>query len=141
MTEFTDVQWKRIIAGGIAPHALSIGLLIVAIIAYTFLLAFGTGGEPDQASLDQFNTVVGTQLFPVVAILLTIPAAAWAATKADPKEATMHGFAVGFLVAVIGLAFGALDLMMGVRFVITITAGVLGAMLAPVIFTETESSD
>jgi hypothetical protein len=136
MTELTNMQWKRILAGGIAPHALSIGLLVVAIVAYTFLLAFGTGGEPDQGSLDQFNTVVGTQLFPIVTILLTIPAAAWAANKADPKVATMHGFAVGFLVAVIGLAFGALDLLMGVQFVITIIAGILGAKLEPAIFSR-----
>lgn len=136
MTELTDRRWKRIIAGGVAPHALSIGLLIVAIIAYTFLLAFGTGGESDQASLDQFNTVVGMQLFPLVTILLTIPAAAWVANNTERKVAMVHGFAVGLLVAVTGLAFGALDLMRGVRFVVTIAAGVLGAMLAPVIFPE-----
>jgi hypothetical protein len=134
MTESTDLHWKRIIVGGIAPHALSTGLLIVAIIAYTFLLAFGTGSEPNQATLDQFNTVVGTQLFPIVTILLTVPAAAWVANKVDPKAATAHGFAVGFLVAVIGFTFGGLDLMMGVRFVITIFAGILGAKLEPVIF-------
>lgn len=136
MTESTDVHWKRIIAGSIAPHALSIGLLIVAIIAYTFLVAFGTGSEPTQGSLDRFNTVIGTQIFPIVTILLTVPAAAWVDNKVDPKATMTHGFAVGFLVAVIGLAFGALDLMMGVRFVITILAGILGAKLEPVIFSR-----
>jgi hypothetical protein len=136
MTESTDVHWKRIIAGGIAPHALSIGLLIVAIIAYTFLVAFGTGSEPAQGSLDRFNTVIGTQIFPIVTILLTVPAAAWVANTVDPKAAMTHGFAVGFLVAVIGLAFGALDLMMGIRFVITILAGIFGAKLEPVIFSR-----
>ncbi len=134
MTELSDMQWRRIVIGGTVPHVLSLGLLIVAIVAYTFLLAFGTGGEPDQGSLDQFNAVVGTQLFPLVTILLTIPVAAWVASKVDSKAATTHGFAVGFLVAAIGLAFGALDPTMGVRFLLTIIAGILGAKLEPVVF-------
>jgi hypothetical protein len=134
MAEATDIRWKRIVVGGLAPHVLSIALLIVAIITYTILVAFGTGGEPDQGSLDQFNTLFGTQLFPVVTILLTIVAAAWVVRAADQQSIIAHGFVVGLLVAVIGLAFGALDLMMVIRFVITVAAGVLGAKLEPVIF-------
>lgn len=134
MAEATDLHWKRIIVGGLAPHVISITLLIVVIIAYTILVAFGTGGEPDQGSLDQFNTLFGTQLFPVVTILLTVVAAAWVVRKADQQMVIAHGFVVGLLVAVIGLAFGALDLIMAIRFVITVAAGILGAKLEPVIF-------
>lgn len=134
MTDATGIHWKRIIVGGLAPHVISIALLVVAIIAYTILVALGTGGEPDQSSLNQFNTLFGTQLFPVVTILLTAVAAAWVVRKVDQQRAIVHGFVVGFLVAVIGLAFGAFDLMMVIRFVITVAAGVLGAKLQPVIF-------
>lgn len=130
MTEVTDVHWKRIIVGGIAPHVVSIALLIVAIIAYTILAAFVTGREPDQGLIHLLNTL----LFPIGTVLITIVAAAWAVRRVDQQMALAHGFAVGLLVAVIGLAFGALDLLMVARFVITVAAGILGAKLEPVIF-------
>jgi hypothetical protein len=131
MTTVSDLQWKQIIVGGIAPHVISTGLLIVAIIAYTFLLAFGTGGEPDPGSLQQFNTVSGTQVYPIVTILLTIGAARWVARRVDSDKAMLHGVAVGVLAGLIGFAFGALDAMMLVRFLLTVGAGVLGARLLP----------
>ncbi|XVH31287.1 hypothetical protein ACNS7O_12955 [Haloferacaceae archaeon DSL9] len=136
MTTLTDVRWKRVAVGGIAPHAISIGLLVAAIVAYTFLLALGTGGEPDQGSLEQFNVVVGTQLFPIATILLTVLTAAWVVGADDRATATTHGLAVGLLVALIGLAFGAPDVVMLLRFVSTVAAGVLGARLGPAIFGE-----
>jgi hypothetical protein len=130
MTEATGIHWKRIVVGGIAPHVISIALLIVAIIAYTILAAFGTGGEPGQGTIHQLNTL----LFPLSTILITLVAAAWVVRRVDQRMALAHGFAVGLLVAVIGLAFGALDLMMAIRFVITVAAGIIGAKLEPVIF-------
>ena len=131
MTTVTDLQWKQIVVGGIAPHVISTGLLIIAIVAYTFLLAFGTGGEPDPGALQQFNTVSGTQIFPVVTILLTVVTAGWVARRVDPDTAMLHGVAVGTLAGLVGFAFGALDVMMFVRFVFTVGAGVLGARLLP----------
>jgi hypothetical protein len=131
MTTVTDLQWKQIVVGGIAPHVISTGLLIIAIVAYTFLLAFGTGGDPDPGALQQFNTVSGTQIFPVVTILLTVVAAGWVARRVDPDTAMLHGVAVGTLAGLVGFAFGALDVMMFVRFVFTIGAGALGARLLP----------
>lgn len=134
MTTVTDLQWKQIVVGGIAPHVISTGLLIVAIVAYTFLLAFGSGGEPDPGSLQQFNTVSGTQVYPIVTILLTVVTAWWVARQVDPDTVMLHGIAVGILAGLLGFAFGALDAMMIVRFVFTIGAGVLGARLSPVRF-------
>jgi len=131
MTTVTDLQWKQIVVGGIAPHVVSTGLLIVAIVAYTLLLAFGTGGEPDPDALQQFNAVSGTQIHPAVTVLLTVVAAGWVARRADPDTAMLHGVAVGTLAGLVGFAFGALDVMMFVRFVLTVGAGVLGARLLP----------
>ncbi|WP_226007980.1 hypothetical protein [Natrinema salinisoli] len=136
MTTVSDLQWKQIAVGGIAPHVISTGLLIASIVAYTFLLAFGTGGEPDPGSLQQFNTVSGTQIYPIVTILLTVVTAAWVVRRVDSNSATLHGVAVGTLAGLIGFAFGALDAMMLVRFVLTVGAGVLGARLLPVLFGE-----
>ncbi|MFD1643651.1 hypothetical protein [Halohasta litorea] len=136
MTTTTDLHWKRILAGGIAPHAISITLLIVVIIGYTFLVSFATGGEPDPGSMQQFNTVSGTQLFPIVTILLTVPTAAWVVKRVDSQTAVLHGLAVGILAGLLGLGFGALDLLMVARFGATVLAGVLGAKLAPAFFSE-----
>lgn len=129
MTALPDLQWKRIVAGGIAPHLVSVGALVLTIIAYTLLVVFGTGGGPDQVSLQQFNSVVGTQLFPLVTVLLTAVAAAWVVRHVDPETAVVHGLAVGVLAGLVGFAFGAFDVVMVIRFVATVTAGVLGAKL------------
>lgn len=134
--EFTNLKWRRIIAGGIAPHALSIAVLVAAVVGYTLVLAFGTGGEPDQGALQQFNTAFSTWIFPLLTILLTAVAAAWVVRRADPDTAAAHGFTVGLIVALIGLAFGAFDATMAVHFVSAIAAGVLGAKLEPVLFGE-----
>lgn len=133
MTTVTDLQWKQIVVGGIAPHVISTGLLIVAIVAYTFILAFGSGGEPDPGALQEFNTVSGTQVYPIVTILLTVVAAGWVARRVEPGTVMLHGGAVGILAGLVGFAFGALDVMMVVRFVFTVGAGVLGARLSPII--------
>lgn len=134
MTTVTDLEWRQIIVGGIAPHVISTGVLIVAIVSYSFLLAFGPGGGPDPESLQEFNTVSGTQLYPLVTILLTVATARWVAQRVDPTAATLHGVAVGLLAGVVGLAFGALDAMMVIRFICTVGAGVIGVRLSPVLF-------
>ncbi|WP_267643911.1 hypothetical protein [Haloarchaeobius amylolyticus] len=129
MTSVTDLQWKQIVVGGIAPYVISTGLLIAGIVVYTFVVAFGTGGEPAPNALQQFNTVSGTILFPIATILLTVVASGWVARQADPDAVTSHGIAVGILAGIVGLAFGALDPMMFLRFVVIVGAGLLGARL------------
>jgi len=129
MTTVTDLQWKQVVVGGIAPHVISTGLLIVAIVGYSFLLAFGSGGEPDPGALQEFNTVSGTQVYPIVTILLTALTAGWVARRVDPDTVMRHGVAVGILAGLLGFAFGALDAMMIVRFACTVGAGILGARL------------
>ncbi|WP_267643494.1 hypothetical protein [Haloarchaeobius amylolyticus] len=131
MTTVSDLQWKQIVVGGIVPHVISTGLLIAWLVAYTFLLAFQTGGEPDGGALQQFSTISGTLIFPLLTILLTVVAAGWVAQRVDSDTVTIHGVAVGVLAGLVGFAFGALDVMMLIRFGLTVGAGVLGAKLAP----------
>ncbi|WP_227774094.1 helix-turn-helix domain-containing protein [Haladaptatus pallidirubidus] len=76
---------------GIAPHAISVVGIIAAIIGYTVLVAFGTGGEPDSGSLQQFNTVIATQIFPVTTILLTAVVSV-VVRRVDSDTAILHGF-------------------------------------------------
>lgn len=136
MTTITDLHWKRIIAGGIATHLIAIGALIAAIVLNTVLVAFGTGAAPDQGYLSEFNTFVGTQIFPLLIILLTVLTSAWVVRRVDSDTAIIHGIVVGLLVAIIGLWFGVFDLLMVIRFGATIGAGVLGAKLEPVLFSD-----
>lgn len=136
MTELTDLKWKRIVAGGIAPHVVSIGVLVVAIVGYTFVVAFGIDGGPWQGSLTRFTATVSTWVFPAVTILATAAAAAWVTRRTDSDAALAHGLAVGALVAVTGLAFGALDAAMAVRFVATVAAGAVGGSFGPALANE-----
>jgi len=134
MTTIADLHWKRIVAGSVGTYAIATGALVVAIVLNTVLVAFGTGAEPDPGYLSAFNAFVGAQLFPVLTILLTVVAGAWVAHRGESDTATLHGIAVGVVAATIGLGFGAFDVVMAVRFVATVGAGVLGAKLAPLLF-------
>lgn len=129
MTDISGMKWKRIAVGGIAPHAVSLGLLVLAIIVYSVVFAFQAPRAGNQASLDQFTVLVSTQVVPVLTILLTIVAAAWVVRTVEPGTTTLHGVLVGVIVAGIGLTFGVLDIVMMVRFVLTVLAGWLGARL------------
>jgi uncharacterized protein YqgC (DUF456 family) len=129
MTDIAEMNWKRIAVGGIAPHAVSLGVLVLAIIVYSFVFTFQTSGASNQVSLDQFTILVSTQVIPVLTILLTVVAAAWVVRTVEPEMTTLHGILVGVIVAGIGLTFGALDVVMLVRFVLAILAGWLGARL------------
>lgn len=135
MTAITDLSWKRIVAGGVAAHAVAVGALVLAIVVNTILVVFSTG-SPSQESISAFNSVVGTQLFPLLSILLTAIAASWVVRRVDADTATLHGVGVGLFAAVIGLGFGAFDPSMLLRFVATVGAGVVGANLTPPLFGE-----
>lgn len=129
MTDISEIQWKRVAVGGIAPHAVSLGLLVLAIIIYSFVFGFQSPRTANQASFDQFTVLVSTQVVPVLTILLTIVAAAWVVRAVEPGTTTLHGILMGVIVAGIGLTFGALNVVMVMRFVLTILAGWLGARL------------
>ena len=136
MSRVTDLRWRRIVVGGIATHALSIVLLVVVIVGYSLFATSGTGGQPTETAIQQFATTSGALLFPALTILLTVFAAAWAASRVDPETATSHGVGVGVVAGLLGLAFGALDATMLIRFITTIVAGVLGVKLQPILTAE-----
>ena len=129
MTDILEIQWKRVAVGGIAPHAVSLGILVLAIIGYSFVSAFQKPRTANQAALDQFTVLVSTQVVPVLTILLTIVAAAWVVRVVEHETTTLHGVLVGLIVAGIGLTMGAFNEMMLIRFILTILAGWFGARL------------
>ncbi|WP_267643497.1 hypothetical protein [Haloarchaeobius amylolyticus] len=127
MTKMRDLHWKRIVAGGVVTHVISMGVLVAVIVGYSLVGTAGSGGKPDQLAIQQFSMVSGALLFPALTILITGVSAAWVAREVKSRTATSHGAGVGIVVGTLGLAFGALDLTMLVRFVTTVVAGVLGA--------------
>ncbi len=131
MSRVTDLRWRRIVAGGIATHVLSMVVLVVVIVGYSFFGASGAGGRPNEMALQQFGTTSGALLFPALTILLTVLAAMWVVRRVDPETATSHGVGVGVVVGLLGLAFGALDGTMLIRFITSVVAGVVGAKLQP----------
>lgn len=133
MTTASNLQWKRIAAGGVAPHAISVGVLVVAIVGYTVVASLAALGEPNRAALGQFNAVLATWVFPALTILSTVAAAAWVVRSVESGTALAHGLAVGLLAAGIGLAFGAADPAMALRFASTVGAGLAGAKLESVL--------
>jgi len=110
--------------------------LVVVIVGYSLFATSGTGGQPTETAIQQFATTSGALLFPALTILLTVFAAAWAASRVDPETATSHGVGVGVVAGLLGLAFGALDATMLIRFITTIVAGVLGVKLQPILTAE-----
>ena len=124
------MKWGRILLAGIGvPVA---GLLLVTLLAtgYAFKLAFEVQGAPDQTRIGQFAEHVGRSYWPVLQILLTVPAAAWAVRKVQSSH-QLHGVLVGVVGAVMGFVMG---FTMSFRTIaaaaLTVGAGWFGAALA-----------
>jgi putative membrane protein (TIGR04086 family) len=129
-TAFSDVQWRRVLLGGVIPTILTMVLVFLVILVYVFGLAAQARGQPDRTQIERFVSLVHW-FEPVLAILLTVSSAAWVAHKAQ-RRTGLHGLLVGLVVAILlpleGLAFGAtLGLRDLVSFVLTIAAGWLGS--------------
>lgn len=91
MIHSRNLKLKHIVVGRIAPHAISIPLLVVAIVVYTFVLSFQAPGESIDSSLESFTVLVSTVIVPALTILLTVLAAAWVVRRVDSSAAIVHG--------------------------------------------------
>jgi putative membrane protein (TIGR04086 family) len=131
--ELSQVRWGRVLLTGVLVAILSSVLLYLVIAVYAASLAIQARGQPDQAQIAQFVNQVAPWGGPILAILLTIGGAVWVARKVA-SGATLHGFLVGLVAALIilifGLAFGGrLDLVALLTFVLMVAAGWLGGVL------------
>jgi hypothetical protein len=128
--EMTDllskVRWDRVLLAGVATHVANVVVAVLLIVVYT-LLAVGPQREPSGGITDPLASQVATWPVPI----LTLFAAAWAARRAAPPTAALHGLLVGFLVAVIFavLYFAPVDLQGLLLFALTIAAGFVGGLI------------
>ena len=104
-SQFSNVQWGKVLLAGVVASVVSVGLVILVIGAYAMSLAAQARGSPDQARIGQFADQVGIWVSPVLAALLAFFAAVWVARRVE-TAAKLHGLLVGLVVAISGLIFG-----------------------------------
>ena len=121
---FSDVHWGRVLLTGVL-------LVILDVILNTVLLLLATHiwSQSDQA---QIAIQVSSWSSYILVILLTVGGAAWVARKVE-REAPLHGFLVGLVVAlillIISVGFGSPLLMALLTFDLNLAAGWLGGVL------------
>ncbi|OLB43659.1 MAG: TIGR04086 family membrane protein [Chloroflexi bacterium] len=121
---FSDVHWGRVLLTGVL-------LVILDVILNTVLLLLATHiwSQRDQA---QIAIQVSSWSSYILVILLTVGGAAWVARKVE-REAPLHGFLVGLVVAlillIISVGFGSPLLMALLTFDLNLAAGWLGGVL------------
>ena len=121
---FSDVHWGRVLLTGVL-------LVILDVILNTVLLLLATHmwSQPDQA---QIAIQVSSWSSYILVILLTVGGAVWVARKVE-REAPLHGFLVGLVVAlillIISVGFGSPLLMALLTFDLNLAAGWLGGVL------------
>lgn len=125
MDFLSKVSWWRVLIATMVTYLASFILTVALILVYTL---FAIWQEPSNGtSVDWFSGGVGTWSIPV----LTFFAAAWAARKAEPPVATLHGLVVGLLVALVfGLIFfWPFNLATLMLFVLMVVSGSLGGVI------------
>ena len=121
---FSDVHWGRVLLTGVL-------LVILDVILNTVLLLLATHiwSQRDQA---QIAIQVSSWSSYILVILLTVGGAVWVARKVE-REAPLHGFLVGLVVALIllilSVGFGSPLLMALLTFDLNLAAGWLGGVL------------
>ena len=124
------MKWGRIVLVGIAVPAVAFLVITLAATGYAFKLALEVRGAPDQMRIGQFAAHLGRSYWWILVILLTVPATRWAARRI-PASRGLHGTLIGVVVAGVGLLLGfTMSLRTIVGFVLTVSAGWLGGVLA-----------
>jgi hypothetical protein len=124
------VKWGRILVAGIGTYVAELLVVTLVVTAYAFKLAFEVRGAPDRARIGQFAEHLGRSSWWALQILLTVPAAAWAARKAQ-RSHQLHGVLIGLLVAAMGLAMGfTMSFRTIAQFALTVGAGWIGGAMA-----------
>ena len=118
---FSHVHWGRVLLTDVLV------IILVAILnTVLLLLAIGVWG------LTEIAYQVTSWSTSILAILLTVGAAIWVGRKVE-REAPLHGFLVGLVVAlillIISVGFGSPLLMALLTFDLNLAAGWLGGVL------------
>jgi len=124
------MKWGRILVAGIATYAAVLLVITLVVTAYAFKLAFEVQGAPDQTRIGQFAEYLSRSSWWILQILLTVPAAAWAARKVQSSH-RLHGVLIGLVVAVAGFVMGfTMSFRTIAEFALTVGAGWLGGAMA-----------
>jgi NO-binding membrane sensor protein with MHYT domain len=124
------MKWGRILVAGIGTCVAVLLVITLVATGYAFKLAFEVRGAPDQARIGQFAEHLGRSFWWVLQILLTAPAAAWAARKVQ-RSPQLHGVLVGLVAAATGSAIAfTVSVRTLAAFALTVGAGWLGGALA-----------
>jgi hypothetical protein len=124
------MKWGRILVAGFGTSVAALLFITLLATAYAFTLAFEVRGAPDQARIGQFAEHLGRSYWWVLQMLLTVPAAAWAARKGQ-RSHQLHGVLVGLVAAATGLAMAfTFSVRTMAEFALTVGAGWLGGALA-----------
>jgi hypothetical protein len=129
IARFFKVRWFSVLLAGILAAVLTtLGVfLVTAVYAATLTIQGQTQLSVDLIS--QLAARLAPLLRPVLAVVFTVIGAAWAAGRARPGVATLHGVLVGLIVAVHVFLVGSVGAEGLVNFVLPIGAGWLAARL------------
>lgn len=124
------MKWGRLLLTAMAVPIADLLVITLVVMGYASKRAFQAQGAPDQARITQFAEHFGRSSWFVIAVLLTVPGAMWAAHGA-PLTARRHGALVGVIA---GIAVSLAGLTLSVRtlgeFALMVAAGWLGGLLA-----------
>jgi hypothetical protein len=124
------MKWGRILLAAAAVPIADLLVITLVVTGYAFKLAFQAQGAPDQVRITQFAEQFGRSSWFLIAAILTVPAAAWAACSAH-RAKRRHGTAVGVIAGVVTLLPGfTLNLRALGEFALVGAAGLLGGLLA-----------
>ena len=125
------MKWGRILLAAVAVPIADLLVIALVVTGYAFKLAFQAQGAPDQVRITQFAEQFGRSSWFVIAALLTVPAATWAAAHSAHRAARRHGTVVG-VIAGIATSFPGLTLSLQTlgEFALMVAAGWLGGLSA-----------
>jgi hypothetical protein len=129
IAQFLKVRWLSVLLAGIVAGLLAtLGVFLVTAV-YAATLAIEGQIQLSGDLISQVATRLAPLLRPVLAVMFTIIGAVWAARRAQPGVATLHGVLVGLIVAASVFLSSSVGVEGIVGFVLTIGAGWLGGWL------------
>ena len=129
IAQFFKVRWLSVLLAGIVAGLLATLSIFLVTAVYAMTLTIEGQIQLSGDVISQLATRLAPLLRPVLAVIVTIIGAAWAARRAQPGVATLHGVLVGLIVAASVFLTGSAGVEGIVGFVLTIGAGWLGGWL------------
>ena len=129
-----NIRWLRIVSGALAVIGFSFLILMIVTAIYATTLAIRVRGAPDQGEINRFAAGLGPRLMPWLESLLAF-ILAFGIFRRTKDRKPMHGFLLGILAGVLGLALvlfirGHLSLLSAITFSCVVSLGWIGGFCA-----------